>query len=80
MDLQIISNTLCQVDYGPWVNECHMCVDTYYGQKVGPRLLSRCVVNKPDPEVTFLVRQTLTLPVKGLNFQYNKTGFTYSRV
>lgn len=33
VELQIISNTLCQVDYGPWVNECHMCVDTYYGQK-----------------------------------------------
>jgi hypothetical protein len=35
VDLEIISNTLCQVDYGPWINECHMCVDTYYGQKVG---------------------------------------------
>ena len=29
--------------------------------------------------LTFLVRQNVTLPVLGLNFQYNKTGF-YSRV
>jgi hypothetical protein len=34
VDLPIISNILCQVDYGPWVNECHMCVDTFFGQKV----------------------------------------------
>ena len=27
------------------------------------------------PEATFLVRQNVTLPVEGLNFQYKKTGF-----
>jgi len=33
VNLEVISNVLCKVDYGTLIDDCHICVDTYYGQK-----------------------------------------------
>ena len=34
VEAEVISNTLCKADYGPILNEGHMCIDTSYGHVV----------------------------------------------
>ena len=34
VDVEVISNVLCAADYGPMINDGHLCTDTNYGSKV----------------------------------------------
>ena len=32
VDVEVISNVLCAADYGPMINDGHLCTDTNYGR------------------------------------------------
>ena len=34
VEVEIIGNVLCAADYGPMINDGHLCTDTNYGSKV----------------------------------------------
>ena len=37
VEVEVMGNSLCQADYGPMVNDGHLCIDTNYGRRVRTR-------------------------------------------